>query len=149
MNPAALTSADNYFEDFEAGMLVRHARGKTVTEMDNVLITNLVMNTAEGHFNEDAMRRDGRGIFHRDTLAIGRQAAGGGQTCNVEGVLDRDRKPFERAGCAIGDAFVRGFRHGAGRVAILRDDSVEARVQHVDASEGRFQQLGGVETVGQ
>ncbi|MDQ8035460.1 MAG: MaoC family dehydratase, partial [Bordetella sp.] len=59
MNAAALTSADNYFEDFEAGMLVRHARGKTVTEMDNVLITNLVTNTAEGHFNDDAMRRDG------------------------------------------------------------------------------------------
>lgn len=63
MNAAALTSLDNYFEDFKPGMLVRHARGKTVTEMDNVLITNMVMNTAEGHFNEDAMRRDGGGIF--------------------------------------------------------------------------------------
>ncbi|MDR2154627.1 MAG: MaoC family dehydratase [Burkholderiaceae bacterium] len=63
MKAAALTSANNYFEDFEAGMLMRHARGKTVTEMDNVFITNMVMNTAEGHFNEDAMRREGRGIF--------------------------------------------------------------------------------------
>ncbi|RAR54578.1 acyl dehydratase [Paraburkholderia unamae] len=36
---------------------MRHARGKTVTEMDNVLITNMVMNTAEGHFNEDVMNK--------------------------------------------------------------------------------------------
>lgn len=63
MNAAALTSLDNYFEDFKPGMLVRHARGKTMTEMDNVLITNMVMNTADAHFNEDVMRRDGGGIF--------------------------------------------------------------------------------------
>jgi acyl dehydratase len=50
-----LTGRDNYFEDFVPGDLVRHARGKTVTEMDNVLLTNLVMNTAQGHFNEHAM----------------------------------------------------------------------------------------------
>jgi itaconyl-CoA hydratase len=36
-------------------MLMRHARGKTVEPLENVLITNLVMNTAEGHFNEHAM----------------------------------------------------------------------------------------------
>ena len=64
MNIAALTSPDNYFEDFSVGRLFRHARGKTVTEMDNVLLTNLVMNTAHGHFNEDVMKRSGAsGIF--------------------------------------------------------------------------------------
>ncbi len=63
MNIAALTSADGYFEDFEVGALIRHARGKTVTEMDNVLITNMVMNTAHGHFNEDAMKKAAKGIF--------------------------------------------------------------------------------------
>jgi acyl dehydratase len=49
------TSPDNYFEDFEVGQVIAHARGKTVTEMDNVLLTNLVMNTADGHFNEHRM----------------------------------------------------------------------------------------------
>lgn len=63
MKMAPLTSADGYFEDFEVGALVRHARGKTVTEMDNVLITNMVMNTAQGHFNEDAMTKSAKGIF--------------------------------------------------------------------------------------
>jgi acyl dehydratase len=49
---AALTGSDNYFEDFEVGAVWRHARGKTVTNLENVLFTNLVMNTAQAHFNE-------------------------------------------------------------------------------------------------
>ena len=63
INTAALTSASNYYEDFVAGDVWRHARGKTMTEMDNVLLTNLVLNTAEGHFNEDRMQKAGGGIF--------------------------------------------------------------------------------------
>jgi itaconyl-CoA hydratase len=51
-----LTGDHNYFEDFEEGQVWEHTRGKTMTEMDNVLITNLVMNTSEGHFNEDQMK---------------------------------------------------------------------------------------------
>lgn len=54
---SSLTGNDNYFEDFVTGAHYEHARGKTVTEMDGVLITNLVMNTAQGHFNEDQMSR--------------------------------------------------------------------------------------------
>jgi acyl dehydratase len=50
-----LTGADNYFEAFTPGMVIRHARGKTVTPLENVLITNMVMNTAQGHFNEHMM----------------------------------------------------------------------------------------------
>jgi itaconyl-CoA hydratase len=51
-----LTGRNNYFEDFEVGEVIRHARGKTVEGLENVLITNLVMNTAQAHFNEDAMK---------------------------------------------------------------------------------------------
>ncbi len=54
---SSLTGNDNYFEDFVPGASFEHARGKTITEMDGVLITNLVMNTAQGHFNEDQMSR--------------------------------------------------------------------------------------------
>lgn len=50
------TSNDNYYEDFKIGQVYEHPRGKTMTEMDNVSLTNLVLNTAEGHFNEDAMK---------------------------------------------------------------------------------------------
>lgn len=51
-----LTSRDNYFEDFEVGAVYKHCRGKTITLLENVLITNLVMNTAQGHFNEHEMK---------------------------------------------------------------------------------------------
>jgi len=57
MNVATLTAKDNYFEDFTAGTVMRHARGKTVEAIENVLITNLVMNTAQAHFNEHAMKQ--------------------------------------------------------------------------------------------
>ena len=51
-----LTANDNYFEDFSAGMKIRHARGTTVGDVENQLLTKLVMNTAQGHFNEDFMK---------------------------------------------------------------------------------------------
>ena len=57
----SLTGSHNYFEDFVPGAVVRHARGKTMCEQDNVGITLMVLNTAEGHFNEDVMQRTGLG----------------------------------------------------------------------------------------
>ena len=56
MRLSALTGKTNYFEDFQVGEVIRHARGKTLEGLENVLITNLVMNTAQGHFNEHAMK---------------------------------------------------------------------------------------------
>jgi itaconyl-CoA hydratase len=53
--PATLTGKDNYYDDFIVGDVYEHARGKTVEALENVLITNLVMNTAQGHFNEHMM----------------------------------------------------------------------------------------------
>lgn len=56
MKLSDLTGRTNYFEDFTVGQVIRHARGKTLEALENVLITNLVMNTAQGHFNEHAMK---------------------------------------------------------------------------------------------
>lgn len=56
MKVSSLTGRTNYFEDFTVGEVIRHARGKTIEGLENVLITNLVMNTAQSHFNEHAMR---------------------------------------------------------------------------------------------
>ncbi len=54
---SALTGNDNYFEDFTVGLVIKHARGKTVEVTENVLITNLVMNSADAHFNADKMSK--------------------------------------------------------------------------------------------
>lgn len=53
---ATLTGSRNYFEDFTAGDRYRHARGATVGEVENQMLTKLVMNTAHAHFNEHAMK---------------------------------------------------------------------------------------------
>lgn len=53
VDAAALTGRGNYYEDFNVGDVYEHARGKTMEALENVLITNLVMNTAQLHFNEE------------------------------------------------------------------------------------------------
>ena len=42
-----------YFEELEVGQKFKHALGRTVTEMDNVLFSALTMNTQPLHINED------------------------------------------------------------------------------------------------
>jgi len=56
MRASDLTSRHNYFEDFQVGEILKHARGKTVEPLEQVWITNVTMNTAEAHFNEHAMK---------------------------------------------------------------------------------------------
>ena len=73
MRPAQLTGRDNYFEDFVVGTKLRHARGTTVGEVENQLLTKLVLNTADAHFNEDRMKGTpfgGRLVFGLVTGAI-------------------------------------------------------------------------------
>ena len=52
----SLTGNSNYFDDFKVGDRIKHARGTTVGEVENQLLTKLVMNTAQAHFNEGAMK---------------------------------------------------------------------------------------------
>ncbi len=56
LQASSLTADNNYFEDFVVGAKIRHARGTTVGDVENQLLTKLVMNTAQGHFNEDFMK---------------------------------------------------------------------------------------------
>lgn len=51
-----LTEHDNYFEDFTVGEVMKHVRSKTLEPLEQVLITNMVMNTASGHFDEEVMK---------------------------------------------------------------------------------------------
>jgi acyl dehydratase len=68
-----LTGHDNYFDDFIVGDLFRHARGKTIGEFDNTILTNLVMNTADNHFNDHRMSSEAEGrriVFGGATIAL-------------------------------------------------------------------------------
>lgn len=42
-----------YYEDLEVGQRFQHPRGRTVTEMDNVLFSALTMNTQPLHVDEE------------------------------------------------------------------------------------------------
>lgn len=81
MKTAELTSNNNYFEDFTVGEVLRHRRGKTIEPIENVLITNMVMNTASGHFDEVAMR---------DTMFKKRLQFGGVTASLVIGMSSQD-----------------------------------------------------------
>jgi itaconyl-CoA hydratase len=68
-----LTGSGSYFEDFAVGDRLRHARGKTVTDFELQTLCHLVMNTAQGHFNEELMSGTpfgGRIVFGGITAAI-------------------------------------------------------------------------------
>jgi itaconyl-CoA hydratase len=63
-----------WFEDFTPGERMRHARGTTVGEVEGQLLTKLVLNTAQAHFNEHAMAGsplgEGRLVFGLVTGSI-------------------------------------------------------------------------------
>jgi acyl dehydratase len=42
-----------FYEELQVGMKIRHTRGRTVTEMDNILFCALTMNSQPLHINED------------------------------------------------------------------------------------------------
>lgn len=66
-----LTASSGYFEDFEVGQRFRHWRGATVGEVENTAISKLVMNTAQGHWNEYWSRETpGRVVFGLVTGSI-------------------------------------------------------------------------------
>lgn len=60
-DPESLTSEDTYFEDFAAGDVYEHARGKTLSEDEMHGVVHMTMNTAEAHFNADEMRDSDHG----------------------------------------------------------------------------------------
>jgi acyl dehydratase len=46
-----------YYEELEVGQRIRHAQGRTITEMDNTLFCALTMNTQPLHLNADFAER--------------------------------------------------------------------------------------------
>ncbi|HVM52112.1 MAG TPA: MaoC family dehydratase [Acidimicrobiales bacterium] len=69
-----LTGDGTWFEDFTVGDRWRSARGTTVGEVENQLLTKLVLNTAQSHFNEHVMEGspmgEGRLVFGLVTGSI-------------------------------------------------------------------------------
>ena len=144
--PQSLTGRDNYFEDFTVGDVYEHARGKTVGEIDNVLITNLVMNTAQAHFNEHLM--ESNPVGHRITfggvtasLVIGLAMEDTGEQALAELALDkiRFRTPVLHGDTLYAFSEVMEKRDFDAAMAGRPD---LARYKSADAGEVRFRHWG-------
>ncbi|MHB1847059.1 MAG: MaoC family dehydratase [Deltaproteobacteria bacterium] len=67
----SLTRADNYFEDFEVGDVIVHPRGRTIGESEHMMLTNVVLNTAQLHFNQAACDADPKTYFDGRRVVYG------------------------------------------------------------------------------
>jgi itaconyl-CoA hydratase len=81
MKVSSLTGDNNYFEDFKVGEVLRHRRGKTIEPTENVVITNMVMNSASSHFDDVVMR---------DTMFKKRLQFGGVTASLIVGMASQD-----------------------------------------------------------
>jgi itaconyl-CoA hydratase len=81
MKVSSLTGDNNYFENFKVGEVLRHRRGKTIEPTENVLITNMVMNSASSHFDDVVMR---------DTIFKKRLQFGGVTASLIVGMASQD-----------------------------------------------------------
>lgn len=69
--PWPLTRADNFFEDFEPGDVIVHPRGRTIGETEHMALTNVVLNTAQLHFNQAMCDADPKSYFDGRRVVFG------------------------------------------------------------------------------
>ena len=135
MTLSALTGDGNWFEDFAPGMRMRHARSATIDEVENNFITKQVMNTAQGHWNEEAMRGsplgDGRLVFGLITgsVTVGLTSQDTAENALAEVGLDKVR-------------FRKPVHHGDTITAYTEVLAVESAPDHPDAGLVSFKHWG-------
>ncbi len=97
---STLTGSNNYFEDFEVGRRMRHARSATIDEVENNYISKQVMNTAQSHWNEEIMAGsplgDGRLVFGLITGSMAVGLASQDTSENALGDLGLDAVRFKK-----------------------------------------------------
>lgn len=117
----AITSPDNYFEDFEVGEIYEHVRGRTVGNEDNLAITHLTLNTAQGHFNLDYMKGLMDGAFSE------RLVMGAVNLAIIVGLTYEDMSEN-----AIADVAMTGIRL---KNPVYKDDTLYATSEVIELSD--------------
>ncbi len=125
---SALTSGDNFFEDFQVDQTIRHARGKDMEGTENVVITNMVMNTAQGHFNTDAMRKLKE--FPVDEIIV----YGGVTASLVLGLSSQD--------CTQNALRELGLNNLSFKFPVLHGDTIYAYSRVIDKTDGDQEDAG-------
>lgn len=132
-SPGHLTGEDNYFEDFVTGQVMRHARGKTIGEIDNTMFAHLVMNTAQGHFNEHAMK----------STAFGQRVYFGGLTSSlVIGLAAQDTAENVLAELSVTGIRLKAMVHHGDTLYAFTEVLETRNSDRPDAGEVTFRHLG-------
>ena len=135
MKTSSLTGSGNYFEDFTPRQRMKHFRAATVDEVENNFITKQVMNTAQGHWNEEIMRGsplgDGRLVFGLITgsMTVGLTSQDTAENALAELGLDKVR-------------FRKPVHHGDTIEAYSEVLSVDESTDRDDAGVVRFKHWG-------
>lgn len=130
-----LTGRANYFEDFEVGQRMKHARGATIDEVENNYLSKQVMNTAQAHWNEEVMAGsplgDGRLVFGLITgsMTVGLTSQDTAENAVAELGLDKVR-------------FKKPVHHGDTITAYTEVLSCEAAPDRDNAGVVRFKHWG-------
>jgi acyl dehydratase len=132
---AALTGPTGYFEDFLVGQRIRHARGATIGEVENAMISKQVMNTAQAHWNEHHLTGgplgSGRVVFGLVTASV------------VFGLASQDtaEQALAEVGCT-GLRFRAPVHHGDTLYAYTEVESTQAAPDRDDAGVVTFRHWG-------
>lgn len=132
---AELTAHGNFFEDFTVGEKVRHARGATIDEVENNLLSKQVMNTAQGHWNEHAIPTDhpfgsGRVVFGLITASM------------VFGLASQDTALNALAELGCSQLRFRGPVHHGDTLHAYSEVLATEDCEHADAGIVEFQHWG-------
>lgn len=127
-----------FFEEFNPGDRWRSARGTTVGEVENQLLTKLVMNTAQAHFNEHVMEGspmgDGRLVFGLVTGSVVIGLATQDTAEHAVAELGLDNLRF-RAPVHHGDTLYAYTEVMSAEPAADRDDAGVVRFKHWGANQ--------------
>ena len=135
MKLSTLTGSSNYFEDFRVGQRMKHFRAATIDEVENNYLSKQVMNTAQAHWNEEAMRGsplgEGRLVFGLITgsVTVGLTSQDTAENALAEVGLDKVR-------------FRKPVHHGDTITAYTEVLSIDECPDHPDAGLVRFKHWG-------
>lgn len=135
MKLSVLTGSNNYFEDFVPGQRMRHFRSATIDEVENNFISKQVMNTAQAHWNEEAMKGsplgEGRLVFGLITgsMTVGLTSQDTAENALAEVGIDKVR-------------FRKPVHHGDTITAYTEVLATDSSPDHPDAGLVRFKHWG-------
>lgn len=135
MKLCTLTGTGNYFEDFDVGQRMKHFRSATIDEVENNFISKQVMNTAQAHWNEEAMKDsplgEGRLVFGLITgsMTVGLTSQDTAENAIAEVGIDKVR-------------FRKPVHHGDTITAYTEVLATEASAENPDAGLVRFKHWG-------